>query len=370
LRGILFVFLCGLTGCSTVQTLRFPQFKAPVFSRSEEQGKYQDFQGVIHVHSHYSHDSKGKISEIVRAAKRARLDFVILTEHNNLGAQTDGKDGFYDPVLLLAGEEISTRAGHLLALNIRREISPSLDLSQIFEMIEAEKGLSFVAHPTSPRRPWIDWEIRNLTGLEVYNLASDIYQENRLTLGFRFLFYWPSLFFRSCLDRPVEALRVWDRLLQERKTVAIGAVDAHQKVRVLGLTLDEYDSTFRLVQTHVFAKKLSRREIYKALEAGHAYVGFNLTAPVRNFYFTAHSKGVIQPMGGGIQNSDELVFHVVLPGKGRIELIKDGVTVARVKVDQKKGARRKIPASGKGVYRVEVTKGRRPWIISNPIYVT
>ena len=42
--------------------------------------------GIIHVHSTFS-DGSGTPAEIMEAANRANIDFVILTDHNNLCGQ-------------------------------------------------------------------------------------------------------------------------------------------------------------------------------------------------------------------------------------------------------------------------------------------
>jgi hypothetical protein len=40
------------------------------------------YRGVIHVHSHLSHDSRGDDDEILRAAAAAGVDFLLMTDHN------------------------------------------------------------------------------------------------------------------------------------------------------------------------------------------------------------------------------------------------------------------------------------------------
>jgi predicted metal-dependent phosphoesterase TrpH len=39
--------------------------------------------GIIHCHSHYSHDSLTSIGAYLRAARRSQLDFIILTDHDS-----------------------------------------------------------------------------------------------------------------------------------------------------------------------------------------------------------------------------------------------------------------------------------------------
>lgn len=39
------------------------------------------YRANLHVHSHWSHDSRGQIEDIVAAAKRADTDILMFTEH-------------------------------------------------------------------------------------------------------------------------------------------------------------------------------------------------------------------------------------------------------------------------------------------------
>src|SRR5262245_22914511 len=44
---------------------------------------YDDVRAVLHVHSGFSHDSRGSISEIVAGAKQAGVRVILFTEHPN-----------------------------------------------------------------------------------------------------------------------------------------------------------------------------------------------------------------------------------------------------------------------------------------------
>src|SRR5262245_4250410 len=44
-------------------------------------GPYQDFRANLHVHSAFSHDSRGKIDDIVAAAKTVGTEVLMFTEH-------------------------------------------------------------------------------------------------------------------------------------------------------------------------------------------------------------------------------------------------------------------------------------------------
>ena len=61
---------------------------------------YARARGVLHVHTTLS-DGGGTPEEVVSAAKAAGLDFVAITDHNNLDAEQ--VEGYRDGVLVIVG---------------------------------------------------------------------------------------------------------------------------------------------------------------------------------------------------------------------------------------------------------------------------
>ena len=55
-----------------------------------------DYAGAIHVHTRHS-DGSGTVPEVISAAQKAEIDFLIITDHNNMRAQRDGAEGWYGP---------------------------------------------------------------------------------------------------------------------------------------------------------------------------------------------------------------------------------------------------------------------------------
>ena len=77
------------------------------------------YKGVIHVHSIFS-DGSGDIQTITKAAKRAGIKWLIITDHNN----TDIEEGIINGVCAIKGEEISPeKQNHYLALGIEKPIT-------------------------------------------------------------------------------------------------------------------------------------------------------------------------------------------------------------------------------------------------------
>src|SRR3989338_7790784 len=72
------LFLALLSGCTFV--IRTPAFRPP------RDAKPNLFRGAFHVHTEYSHDSKASLELVIKTARKAGLDFVVVTDHNNLNA--------------------------------------------------------------------------------------------------------------------------------------------------------------------------------------------------------------------------------------------------------------------------------------------
>jgi hypothetical protein len=337
-------------------------------------GEAYDLTCVIHVHSTHS-DGSGTVAQIARAAQRAGIDVVFLTDHDTLAAKRHGEERWYDDVLVLVGEEVSpTDRDHYLAFGIDKEIPRRLTGPEICAAVGAAGGFGFGAHPFSRgserfRRPGIRFsEVDSLDGIELWSFLNDTGERVR---GFRDLarMVW---FPQRAIGGPPEAnLREWDRLCQARRVVAIGGLDAHQfGLRIAGrvpVRLMGYARAFRQLHTHVLidgppahALEADRARIYKALREGRAYIANDQVADARGFAF--HADGV--PMGAEVAFEEGMTLHVRTPHAAHIRLVRDGEIAAEANAAE---LNHSIELGG--VYRVEVFLHERPWIYSNPVYV-
>lgn len=345
----------------------------------------------LHMHTPYS-DGQYTHSEIARAALKAGLDVVIVTDHNVLvnGLEDYHQDGDRR-VLLLVGEEVHDQSrdpqkNHLLVLGANRELAPlAYDPQLLLDGIKKADGIAFIAHPVDPAAPavgeadisWESWDVQGYTGIELWNAFSEFKTRLKTLLHAVYYAYNPRRIARG--PHP-DALRKWDELLnQGRRVVAIGGSDAHARPASLGplrRTLFPYEFHFRAVNTHVFIPvPLSgdvaedRRLVLDALACGHAFVGYDLPAPTRGFRFTAQGKDCQAWMGDEISCKNGVTLQIRLPRRAECHLLKDGKAL---KTWHNRETCTHI-TSEPGVYRVEVYihyLGRtRGWIYSNPIYV-
>jgi hypothetical protein len=351
-----------------------------------------DLAGCVHFHSAYSYDAFEPIDRIVAAAHQAELDFAVLTDHFNLDAKKDGWERYHASgdrrFLLLVGEEISPRYNHYLALNISEPVMVTkMDMhsQDTIDAVNAAGGFGFIAHPDHSGAPfvgvraypWVDWNITGFAGLSIWDLMGDWTSRCLSPWGTLRAVIDPS----SSLRGPrVETLRRWDELTQRMHAVAIGEIDNHATLKRLGLLkkrLFPFEYAFRSIRTHVLLDQpatgelqADRAAIHAALRQGQSYVSLDLFENARGFQFHLFDGKQRVQMGGSIKRQGPLLVEAKLPVAGQIRLIRNG----RVIREERGRAYMERDVDMPGVYRFEadlkVRGAWRPWIFSNPIWVS
>lgn len=345
----------------------------------------------LHMHTPYS-DGFYNHAQIAQAALKSNLDAVIVTDHNVLvkGVERIVFDG-ERRTLLLVGEEIHDQArqpqkNHLLVFGADRELAQyALEPQRLIDAARQADGLTFLAHPVDPAAPavhqddisWVDWQVRDFTGIELWNGFSEFKGHLKSLLHAFYYVYFPSLIAKGPF---CETLKRWDNLLAQGKpVVAIGGSDAHAlpiRVGPLRKTVFPFEFHFRCINTHLLLPQplsgefgVDRQAIYAALAAGRLFIGYDLPASTRGFRFRASGKDREVVMGETISAEGGVTFTIRLPFATECILLKDGNPIKK----WYKRDRCTFLANEKGVYRVEVyirfLGKRRGWIFSNPIYV-
>ncbi len=345
-----------------------------------------DLACVVHLHSLYS-DGTGTVPEIARAARRAGVDVVLLTDHDTLEAKRRGEQGWHGSVLVLVGEEVTPpQSDHTLAFGHEREIDHrGLSAAQICAAIRAAGGIAFAAHPfsrgsarferASKGIPHHGLESEDLDGIELWSFVTDTAESlDSVPQALRFI-ATPN----RVLEHPPERnLRGWDALCRSRRVVAIGGLDAHQIGKRIGpvvpFRLMSYRRSFAQLRTHVLCNdgltgdaERDAALVYGALREGHCYLAVDALAPARGFSFNADGAGGPLPMGAEAPAGHYgLLARTPLPA--RLRLLRDGVEIAATT-----GTSLEHETTEPGVYRIEAYRrahGReRTWIVSNPVYL-
>lgn len=111
------------------------------------------YRGDAHLHTVYS-DGRRTPEEVAAGARAAKLDFMISTEHNTSAAHGVWGPLAGDDLLILAGEEVTTRNGHFLALGLNpgdwidwRYRSRDRHYTDVTKRIHETGALVVPAHP-------------------------------------------------------------------------------------------------------------------------------------------------------------------------------------------------------------------------------
>ena len=129
----------------------------------------------LHCHSEESYDGRDSVDLLLERAAAAGLDAIAVTDHDEITASLEAVERapLYD-LLGIPGIEISTAAGHVLALGIEERIPPALTFADTLARIRDAGGLAVVPHPFQELRHGVLAEISrdelaSADAIEVYN---------------------------------------------------------------------------------------------------------------------------------------------------------------------------------------------------------
>jgi len=334
-----------------------------------------EYVGAIHLHSCYS-DGSGTVREVTAGARRAGLDFVILTDHDTLRPCEDGWEGWRDGVLLVVGVEITCQfRSHVVVFGARDVAALQWKpLARVLFDLRNQGAVAFVAHAHPARimgypmkgGELTDWEVPGFTGVELWSFMHDICDGMVPWRIPSFIRHWSQ-----CVRGPHPGtVAHWDRITQERRFPGIGSLDNHAFiVPGLGAQILPYEDGFRTLRTHVLADELSgRREdaglITEAVCSGRAFIALDMLADARGFRFEADAGGRRLRMGDQAPWAGPAVLEVRSPVPAKLTLRRAGAPVAETT-----GTELRHEAREPGVYRAEAHLEDKPWVFTNPIYL-
>ncbi|MCP2311301.1 CehA/McbA family metallohydrolase [Kitasatospora paracochleata] len=273
------------------------------------------YRGDCHLHTVHS-DGRRVPEEVAAGARAAGLDFIVSTDHN-----TPSSHGVWGPLagpdlLIVLGEEVTTRNGHWLALGLPpgrfvdwRYRSRDDAFPRTAAQVRLHGGLVVPAHPFCPYVA-CQWKFgyRDSDAVEVWN-GPWTYDDESAVDG------WDA--------RLVEAVRDGRHWLP-----AVGNSDAHSAPQVIGSP-----------HTVVLAEDLTVADVLAGIRAGHSWLAESAAVQLE---FTA--------TGGGLQAGIGEVLTV--PGQAPVDvrLTVAGVPGGTVRLITDEGQlhQESLPADGAG----------------------
>ena len=216
---------------------------APTSAPAKQRGKSW-YRGDSHLHTVYS-DGRRTPDQLVAAARAAGLDFIVSTDHNTQSSTLQWGKHATDDLLILNGEEVTTRSGHWPAIGLpagiwidwRYRAADPGDFRRFVDEVHRAGGLVTAAHPFA-----------NCFGC-TYEFAYEIADLVEVWNG-------------PWTDDDQQTVNHWDGLLRSGHWIpAIGDSDAHNPDQIVALP-----------HTVVLADSLGREDLMAGLKAGRSWL--------------------------------------------------------------------------------------------------
>ena len=374
----------------------------------------EEFKGVLHAHSYWSHDSRGTLPEILQGAKQAELDFIFFSDHAHGKQDTFPRSfhGIFDGIIMEAGTESSN--GLMVNPFESTVLDWNIDTEELIGNVVANGGLVTYVHTEKEHI----WNNPDYQAMEIYNIHTDLLDEdgilpfaiNNVVNGNQY----KDWCYREIYDEQTAILSNWDALNMQRRIVGIGGVDAHNNqsfrarytedslvewvgsnaktlvVRtpnwfdrlMLGAPdehgwafkweLDPYFESFNFDNTYVFCDTFSNENIKQNIIEGHAFVSFESLAKANGFqYFSVDDDEQVSGiLGDSVQVAKVSAIKALSPLPVVFQLFQNGKLIDtseekytyEYKLNHLKGNYRLVA-------RVKLLDEWIPWIYTNPIYI-
>ncbi|WP_178916763.1 PHP domain-containing protein [Natronomonas gomsonensis] len=129
----------------------------------------------LHSHSELSYDGRDPIELLLEQAEAVGLDALAITDHDEIDASLEAAAKAQEYGLVgIPGMEVSSAAGHILALGVEELIPAGKSFDETLDRIHDAEGIAVVPHPFQKSRhgvaPHITREqLAEADAIEVYN---------------------------------------------------------------------------------------------------------------------------------------------------------------------------------------------------------
>ena len=130
----------------------------------------------LHTHSNYSEDAAGSAQEIMKYVKKKGLHGMAITDHNSIKGGRVAQKLSTNEFIVIPGVEISTVQGHLLGLNVTKDIPKNKSVSETIEYVYDDGGIPIVTHlfrnMSGIKEQPLQQVLDRIDAIEVYNSCS------------------------------------------------------------------------------------------------------------------------------------------------------------------------------------------------------
>ena len=130
----------------------------------------------LHIHSQYSEDATGSPKDIIKILQKKGLQGMAIADHNTVEGGLKALKVKPKEFIVIPGVEISTKDGHMLALNVTENIKRHLSVEETVEKIIDAGGLPVVPHLFRNMSGIKKEKLRNIrtkiSSIEVFNSCS------------------------------------------------------------------------------------------------------------------------------------------------------------------------------------------------------
>ncbi|MFB6093784.1 MAG: PHP domain-containing protein [Halanaeroarchaeum sp.] len=129
----------------------------------------------LHAHSALSYDGRDPVEMLHEQAAAVDLDAIVVTDHDEFSASAEAAETAQDYGLLgIAGMEVTSAAGHVLAIGIDERVPSGLPFTETIEAIHDRNGIAIVPHPFQSSRSGVaenveTGDLARADAIEVYN---------------------------------------------------------------------------------------------------------------------------------------------------------------------------------------------------------
>lgn len=367
--------------------------------KAESSAGFYDYKGVINIHTDRSIGSSPP-SVISAAARRAGLDFVILTDLN-VFEDKESPEGYTGSTLVITADKYSYLDSRLIFCSSTKHLlghslgDVQTGLSDLLSqpISENKDSLLVLAHPFKSGFSWTGEIPIGLDGMEIFNVKSQAqraWEESKLSVLWTLITYPfnPKLAFLRLFFEPTEELALFDQVSQKRRFVAVGGAEASARAipaKNLLWRFPSYSRSFELISNHLLLRSEltgnsqgDKAKILQAIKAGQFYVSLDLLGDPRGFNATVEDNGKVWPLGSSIKHRPNLKLKVVLPVEPKdfyeVVVYQNGIRYATFNTPEFQ-----MDVSKPGTYRVQVrlspylplpdAKRWITWIYTNPFYI-